>query len=337
MEAHTVETSPRLPAPRRLAAAASAHAPATTAGIVALIFVVLLAVYGLGALAQATANGLVTASYFALGAVGLTLVYGILKLVNFAHGDLLTFGAYMAFVANVALGLPLVAAIVFAFTITAALGVATELTLWRPMRARGAGLLQLLLIAIGLAFILRNGIQFFASTQPRSLRVDVVDSVSVLGVRIGQTELLSIVVGFAVLLLVGLMLRYTSLGRQMRALSDDFDLAEVTGIDTGRVVIYTWILSAGLAGLAGVLYAAALGTMTPNLGFLLLLSLFAAVILGGIGNAYGALAGGVVLGLVQEWSTLFIAARWKVAVGFVILILVLIVRPQGIFGRERTR
>ena len=337
MQAQTVETSPRLPAPRRLVAAASEHAPATAAGILALIFVVLLAVYGLGALAQATTNGLVTASYFALGAVGLTLVYGILKLVNFAHGDLLTFGAYMAFVANVALGLPLVAAILFAFAITAALGVAFELTLWRPMRARGAGLLQLLLIAIGLAFILRNGIQFFAGTQPRSLRVDVVDSVSVLGVRIGQTELLSIVVGFAVLVLVGLMLRYTSLGRQMRALSDDFDLAEVTGIDTGRVVVYTWILAAGLAGLAGVLYAAALGTMTPNLGFLLLLSLFAAVILGGIGNAYGALAGGVVLGLVQEWSTLFVAARWKVAVGFVVLILVLIVRPQGIFGRERTR
>jgi neutral amino acid transport system permease protein len=111
----------------------------------------------------------------------------------------------------------------------------------------------------------------------------------------------------------------------------------VTGINTDRVVIATWIFAAGLAGLAGVLYTAAIGTMTPNLGFFLLLSLFAAVILGGIGSAYGALAGGLLLGLAQEWSTLVIDPRWKVAVGFGILILVLIVRPQGLFGRrERT-
>jgi neutral amino acid transport system permease protein len=102
-------------------------------------------------------------------------------------------------------------------------------------------------------------------------------------------------------------------------------------------VIATWIFAAGLARLAGVLYTAAIGTMTPNLGFFLLLSLFAAVILGGIGNAYGALAGGLLLGVAQEWSTLVIDARWKIAVGFAILILVLIVRPQGLFGRaERT-
>jgi branched-chain amino acid transport system permease protein len=336
MEARTLAEPPPRTALRRAAAAARANPPAVAGGVVGLAFCVLLAVYGLDALGQRTVNGLVSASYFALGAVGLTLVYGILRLVNFAHGDLLTFGAYMAFVANVSAGAPLVVAVLFAVVATAALGVAAELIVWRPMRARGARLLQLLLIAIGLAFVLRNGIQLFAGTEPRSLRVDVTDSVAFLGLRIGETELISLVVGFAVLLLVGLMLRYTSLGRQMRALADDFELAEVTGIDTGRVVIFTWTFAAGLAGLAGVLYTAALGTMTPNLGFLLLLSLFAAVILGGIGNAYGALAGGVVLGLAQEWSTLFLEARWKVAVGFVILILVLIVRPQGIFGRERT-
>jgi neutral amino acid transport system permease protein len=336
MEARTLAEPPPRTALRRAAAAARANPPAVAGGVVGLAFCVLLAVYGLDALGQRTVNGLVSASYFALGAVGLTLVYGTLRLVNFAHGDLLTFGAYMAFVANVSAGAPLVVAVLFAVVATAALGVAAELIVWRPMRARGARLLQLLLIAIGLAFVLRNGIQLFAGTEPRSLRVDVTDSVAFLGLRIGETELISLVVGFAVLLLVGLMLRYTSLGRQMRALADDFELAEVTGIDTGRVVIFTWTFAAGLAGLAGVLYTAALGTMTPNLGFLLLLSLFAAVILGGIGNAYGALAGGVVLGLAQEWSTLFLEARWKVAVGFVILILVLIVRPQGIFGRERT-
>jgi len=206
--------------------------------------------------------------------------------------------------------------------------------MWRPMRAKGAGLLQLLLMALGLAFVLRYGIQFVAGSQPRALAVDVTSSVGFLGLRVGTTQLIVMVVGFAVLVGVGLMLRFTSLGRQMRALADNFDLAEVSGIDTDRVVLAIWVFAAGLAGLAGVLYTAAIGNMTPNLGFFLLLSLFAAVILGGIGNAYGALAGGVLLGLAQEWSTLLIDFRWKLAVGFLVLILVLVVRPQGLFGRR---
>ncbi|HST42882.1 MAG TPA: branched-chain amino acid ABC transporter permease [Conexibacter sp.] len=310
---------------------------ATALGLTAAIGVVLIAAYGLHDVAQRGVNGLVSGSYFALGAVGLTLVYGTLRLVNFAHGDLLTFGAYMAFLANVTWGLPIVAAVLFAVVVTAALGVLSERVMWRPMRARGAGLLQLMLMTLGLAFVIRYGIQMIWGTLPRRLDVDVTASVSFLGLRIGRTELIVVVVGFVTLLAVGLMLRVTSLGRQMRALADDMALAEVTGIDTDRVIVATWIFAAGLAGLAGVLYTAAIGTMTPNLGFFLLLSLFAAVILGGIGNAYGALAGGLLLGLAQEWSTLVIDARWKVAVGFAILILVLIVRPQGLFGRaERT-
>jgi neutral amino acid transport system permease protein len=132
------------------------------------------------------------------------------------------------------------------------------------------------------------------------------------------------------------MLRFTSLGRQIRALSDNVELAETTGIDTARMIRVTWILAGGLAGLAGVLYAGALGNMDPNLGFGIVLSLFAAVVVGGIGNAYGALAGGILIGVMQEWSTLVISPRLKVAVGFAVLIVVLIVRPQGIFGRARS-
>jgi neutral amino acid transport system permease protein len=202
------------------------------------------------------------------------------------------------------------------------------------MRARGAGLLQLMLMTLGLAFVIRYGIQLAWGTQPRRLDVDVTASVSVLGLRIGRTELIVVLVGMATLVAVSAMLRATSLGRQMRALADSMALAEVTGIDSDRVVVATWLFAAGLAGLAGVLYTAAIGSMTPNLGFFLLLSLFSAVILGGIGNAYGALAGGLLLGIAQEWSTLVIDPRWKVAVGFAILVIVLIVRPQGLFGRK---
>jgi neutral amino acid transport system permease protein len=321
---------------RRMLGWSRAYPARAAAALLAAVMLALAIAYGVEDLAQRTINGIVSGSYIALGAVGLTLVYGTLKLVNFAHGDMLTFGAYVAFLFNVTIGLPIVVAAACAIALTAALGVASDRVMWRPMRAKQAGLLQLLLMAIGLAFVIRNGIQLVAGTAPRRLDVDVTTSIELLGLRIGRTELIAVVVGLAALAAVVLMLRHTLLGKQMRALSDNFDLAEVTGIDTDRIVFATWVFAAGLAGLAGVLLVASIGSMTINIGFFVLLSLFAAVILGGIGNAYGALVGGLVIGLAQEWSTLVLDARWKVAVGFAILIAVLIVRPQGIFGRERT-
>jgi neutral amino acid transport system permease protein len=247
---------------------------------------------------------------------------------------MLTFGAYMALLATVTLGLPLGLAVPFAVALTAALALTSDVVMWRPMRRRRAGMLQLILMAIGFAFLLRNAIVFVAGTRQRELGVNVTDSVTVIGLRIGVTELIVLAVGVVVLAATGAMLRWTPLGKQMRALADDPELAETAGIDTQRIVIATWLLGGALAGLAGVLYAASVGVFTPNLGFLVLISLFAAVILGGVGNAYGALAGGLLLGLVQEWSSLWIEDRWKVTVGFVVLILVLILRPQGIFGRS---
>ena len=305
-------------------------------GVLVLIAVILIIGEGLQPFAQRSVNGIVSGSYFALGAIGLTLVYGILKLVNFAQGDMLTFGAYIAFLFDATLDMPLAVALVAGVLATAALGLAQELAMWRPMRAKKAGMLQLLLMALGLAFVLRYVIQFIWGTDPRSLDADVTSSISFLGLSIGETELIVVIISFVVLTAVATMLRVTSLGRQMRALADNFDLAETTGIDTGQVVLKTWLLAGGLAGLAGVLVVAATGSLSPNTGFYLLLPLFAAVVLGGIGNAYGALAGGLVIGLTQEWSTLIIESQWKVAVSFLVLIIVLIVRPQGIFGKERT-
>jgi neutral amino acid transport system permease protein len=318
----------------RLRDALSRRPALTALVILAVIVLVMVIAKGLHDVAQTGLNGLSLGAIYALGAVGLTLVYGILKLVNFAHGDFLTFGAYMAYLVNVTWGLPLVAGIAMAMAATAVLGIATELILWRPMRARRAGMLQLLLISIGLAFIIRAFVQFVWGTEIRTLDVDVTDTVSFLGLTIGRTELIVIAVGVVVLLAVGLMLRLTLLGKQMRALSDDVELAETAGINTSRVILYTWIFAGALAGLAGVL-AGATTNLRPEMGFELLLPIFAAVVLGGIGDAFGALVGGLILGLVIEWSTLFFDARWKVTIGFVALIIVLIVRPQGIFGRAR--
>jgi branched-chain amino acid transport system permease protein len=335
MEAQSLTLGAEESAWRRLKDAANRRPAITALAVLAVIVLVLIASKGLHDVAQRGLNGLSTGSIYALGAVGLTLVYGILKLVNFAHGDFLTFGAYMAYLVNVTWGLPLVVAIFYAMAMTALLGIFLEKVMWGPMRARGAGMLQLLLMSIGLALVIRYVIQFIWSTELRQLDVNLTDTVQFLGLTIGRTNLIVIIIGFAVLLGTGLMLRYTLLGKRMRALSDNLDLAETSGINTSRVVLWTWVFAAGFAGLAGVL-AGAITQLQPELGFELLLPIFAAVVMGGIGNAYGALAAGVLLGLVIEWSTLFIDARWKTAIGFLVLILVLIIRPQGIFGRART-
>jgi neutral amino acid transport system permease protein len=340
VEAGSVPTAVAVPWVERLrgtpvARALSRRPQWAAAGVIALFVLILIAAYGIHDVAQTGLNGLSLGSVYALGAVGLTLVYGILKLVNFAHGDFLTFGAFMAFLVNVTWGVPLVFAIFFAMALTAVLGVLFERVMWGPMRARGAGLLQLLLMSIGLAFVIRYGIQYVWGTEIRSLDVNDIATVEFLGLRIGRTELIVIIVGFVVLIATGLMLKYSLLGKQMRALADNLELAETAGIDTSRVVLFTWVFAGALAGLAGVL-AGAVTDVRPTLGFGLLLPIFAAVILGGIGDAFGALAGGIVLGLMIEWSTLLIDFRWKTAVGFAVLIIVLVVRPQGIFGRART-
>ncbi len=335
MEAQSLTLGAEESAWRRLKDAADRRPAVAALAVLSAAVLVMIAAKGLHAVAQSSLNGLSTGAIYALGAVGLTLVYGILKLVNFAQGDFLTFGAYMAYLVNVTWGMPLAVGILFAMATTALLGVAFELVLWRPMRARRAGLLQLLLTSIGLALVIRSAIQWFWSTDVRLLDVNTTATVSLLGLRIGRMQLIVIAIGFVVIIAIGLMLRQTLLGKRMRALADDLDLAETAGVNTRRVIIYTWVFAGSLAGLAGVLDAS-VTALSPNFGFDLLLPIFAAVILGGIGDAYGALAGGMLLGLVTEWSTLFIDAKWKIGVGFVALIVALIVRPQGIFGRART-
>jgi neutral amino acid transport system permease protein len=335
MEAGALSPSRELSPVERLREAANRRPALAALVILGVIVVVLVAAQGLHDVAQTGLNGLSLGAIYALGAVGLTLVYGILRLVNFAHGDFLTFGAYMAYLVNVTWGMPLVLGIFFAMVTTALLGVFLERVMWGPMRARGGGVLQLLLMSIGLALVIRYVVQYIWGTDIRSLDVNVTATVEFLGVRLGRTSLIVIVVGIVVLLSIGLMLRYALLGKRMRALSDNLDLAETAGIDTSRVILYTWIFAGGLAGLAGVM-AGAVTDVRPEMGFALLLPIFAAVILGGIGDAFGALAAGLVLGVVIEWSTLVIDARWKVFVGFVVLILALIIRPQGIFGSAKT-
>jgi branched-subunit amino acid ABC-type transport system permease component len=289
---------------------------------------------------QLAANGLVTGSVLAIAALGISLIYGILRLVNFAYGDIMTFGAFIAVLCNVTIGLEMILAAAVAMGATAVLCVALEGVLWRPLRARRAGFMSLFLASIGLALVLRQAIFLVAGPQTRSYDVDPF-KVYVLGsVRLSESQVVAVVVAVATIVLVGLMLGATSLGRMMRAVADDQALAAVAGIDTSRVVVLTWIVSGLLAGLAGVLLALVQSSFDPNFGFSLLLPVFAAVVLGGIGSAYGALAGGLVLGLVTELSTWSgfhggVDPVYKPVVAFAVLIGVLLVRPQGLLGRAR--
>jgi neutral amino acid transport system permease protein len=290
---------------------------------------------------QLLANGLVTGSVIALAAAGVSILYGILRLVNFAYGDYMTFGAFVAIYFNVTQELPIITAAVLSMIATAFLSVALEFVLWRPLRTRRAGFMSLFLVSIGLALVLRHLIYLVAGPQPRTYTVDPYKVYVIGSARLSGAQGIAIVVACIGIVALGLLMARTGVGRMMRALADDLALAAVSGIRTSRVILAAWIVSGLLAALAGVLAGLVQTSFTPQLGFTLLLPIFAAVVLGGIGSIYGALVGGLVLGLVMELSTWpelggGVNPTYKPVVAFAVLILGLLLRPQGLFGRART-
>jgi branched-subunit amino acid ABC-type transport system permease component len=289
-------------------------------------------------LAQLTLNGLITGSILALTAVGTTLVFGIQRIANFAQGEYLTFGAYVGLLLNVAFGANLMIAALGAMLAAAVLAAAIHFLVLRPLRGRG--LVAMSLITVGLGLMLRDIVFLTAGSQMREFNIDQA-AVYVLGpLRIAPGQLVAIIIAIVVTPLVGLLLARTLIGKSMRALADNRDLAAISGIDVERIAVIVWILSGGLAGLGGIMFAVVQGIFDPNLGFEALFLIFTAVVLGGIGSAYGALVAGMVLGLVMELSTWSgfaggLGARYKPVLAFVALILLLLYRPQGLFGRAR--
>jgi len=289
---------------------------------------------------QLLANGLVTGSVIAIAAVGVSIVYGILRLVNFAYGDLMAFGALITYGVNGPLHQSMILAGLAGMAATAVLALLLDFALWRPLRARRAGFMSLFLASIGLALVLRQSLLLFGSAQPRTYRVDPY-RVFVLGsVRLSEAQVIAIATAAVTIVAVALFLAYTTTGRVLRAMADDRVLAAVAGIDVGRAIRITWVISGLLAGLAGVLAALVEYSFDPNFGFQLLLPVFAAVVLGGIGSAYGALAGGLVLGVAQELSTWSgfaggVDPVYKPVVAFALLTIALLLRPQGFFGHAR--
>lgn len=346
-------------------------------------------------LPQLLVNGLVIGSILALAGIGLSLVYGILNLANFAHGDFVTLGAFLAYLFAVLLSgqvagwglavgagllivpfvdmlwlhrlqkgerillvglggalavvgavlalagrggagttdLVLAQAALLSVVFAAVVFLGFERVVWRPLRRKRATILSLVIVSIGVSLVVRNLLQIAFGTGNRSFDRPTAISPSVLGVQISEAQQFTLVAAVLMILGTHLFLSRTRTGKAMRAMADNLELARVSGVDVDREVVHVWVLAAILTAPAGVLLAlVANNVMNINMGIALVLPLFAAVILGGIGSPYGAMVGGFTLGVAMKTASLWIGTRYEVAAALIVLIVVLLIRPQGLFG-----
>ena len=271
-----------------------------------------------------------------LAAVGVSLVFGTTGLSNFSHGEMVTFGAVIALVFGVWLQFPLWIAIPIAVALSAALGWGLDAGLWRPLRKKGLGIVQLMIVSIGLSLTMRYVIQFFIGGATEQLPGFDSPKIPLFGaVALSTTDLFSMALSVLVVVGFAYWLMRTKTGKATRAISDNPDLAAASGIDVDRVIRIVWIMAASLAGLAGVLWAYFRPGIKWDMGTQILLLIFAAVTLGGLGTAFGALLGALVVGVLVETSGLFIPADLKYVGALVVLIGVLLFRPQGLLGKKQ--
>ncbi len=283
-------------------------------------------------------SGIQLGAVIAMTSLGLSLIFGVTGLINFAHGEMVTFGAVAAFFLNRPGGLldvHIIPATVLAVLLGAGLGWAMERGLFGPLRRRQTGLVALLVISIGLSIVIRytilavygglsNPYRNYAAQQPLQLGP----------ITTTPKDLVVTALSLLVLTAVGLLLTRTKLGTAIRAVADNRDLAESSGIDVQRIILAVWIAGGGLAAFGGVMQGLT-QSITWDMGFKLLLLMFAGVILGGLGTAFGAMIGGLVVGVAVQVSTLWFSVELKQVFAFGLLILVLLVRPQGILGRRQ--
>lgn len=283
---------------------------------------------------QLTVEGLRFGLILALASIGLSLIFGTTGLTNFAHGELVTLGGLVAFYFNVTLGVQLILATVITVIVCAALGWLQDKVLWERLRRRGTGLIAMMIVSIGLSIFLRYLFLYLFGGETRSYAdYSTQTSLSLGPISLAPRDLWSMAIAIAMLLLVAYFLLRTRLGKATRAVADNPSLAAASGIDVERVIRLVWITGAALAALAGVLLGLA-QQINFQMGFQVLLLIFAAVTLGGLGTAFGALVGSLVVGLFIQLSTLFIAPELKSVGALAILIVILLVRPQGILGRR---
>lgn len=277
--------------------------------------------------------GLTFGLILGLAAVGLSLVYGTTGLNNFAHGETVTIGAVAAFFFAAA-GLPMWLAAILAVVLGGAYGYLNDAVLWKPLRTRRAGLVPMMIVSIGFALTMRYIIQFFFGGSTRQLPGAQSSVINFGPFSVTSNNLVSMGVALVIIVAVSLVLMRSRLGKATRAVADNQALAAASGIDVDRVIRLVWILGAALAALAGILYAYYRPGVTFNMGQQILLLIFAAVTLGGLGTIFGALIGSLFVGLLTEVSTIWLAADLKYVGALFMMIVVLIFRPQGLLGRK---
>ncbi|MGT2941333.1 branched-chain amino acid ABC transporter permease [Streptococcus cristatus] len=282
---------------------------------------------------QQLANGLILGSVYALLALGYTMVYGIIKLINFAHGDIYMIGAFMGYYLINTLHLNFLVALILSMVGTAILGVVIEFLAYRPLR--NSTRIAALITAIGVSFLLEYGMVFFVGANTRSFP-QVIKTVRYTLGPISISNIQLMILGISILLMVGLqfIVQKTKMGKAMRAVSVDSDAAQLMGINVNRTISFTFALGSALAGAAGVLIALYYNSLEPLMGMTPGIKSFVAAVLGGIGIIPGAALGGFVIGLLETFATAVGLSDFRDAIVYAILIIILLVRPAGILGKN---
>ena len=295
--------------------------------------------------------GIVLGSIISLGAIGITLIYGILRFGNFAHGDLMTAGAYIAFFlvsgplvwfgvsdstfGPLSFGWRMLVAFPIAVLAVGGIAILLDRVLYQNLRRKGAGRVTLSMAALGASFIIRMGVLIIWGADYKFYRPGLIRPAIELpgGIKIRPDQIFILILVAVLVIALHLFLKKSRMGKAMRATSDNMELARLSGIEIQKVIYLTWGIGGALSAAAGILYGIDV-QLHPGMGWNFLIPLFAAAILGGLGNVYGALVGGIIIGLVQQVSTAFLTPTYKPAVAFIIMIVLLLIRPQGIFGRS---
>ena len=281
---------------------------------------------------QQLINGISLGSIYALIALGYTMIYGIIKLINFAHGDIYMVGAYLGFYA-VTLGIPVVPAILISMAVTSLLGIAVERFAYRPLRH--APRISVLITAIGVSFLLEYVMMALVSPTPRTFPATISDvSWTFEGLVISGQQLLIMGVTFVLMVILTYIVRATKIGKAMRAASYDTEAAQLMGINADRIISITFAIGSALAAVAGVLIGIYYNSIDPLMGLMPGIKAFVAAVFGGIGILPGAVVGGIVLGIVEAFISGFGFSMFRDAAAFAILILVLLLKPAGIFGKN---
>ena len=282
---------------------------------------------------QTLISGLSLGSIYALIALGYTMVYGIAKMLNFAHGDIIMVGAYAGIVAVFSLGMPPAIAIVISIVVCSLLGMLIERLAYKPLRQ--AAPLAVLITAIGVSYLLQNvALLIFGSEQKAFPTLFQIPTIYIGEVMIDGITLITLAVTAAIMIGLTLFINKTKMGKAMRAVSEDKEAASLMGISTNRTITITFAIGSALAAVASIFYGATYIYIKPTTGAMPGIKAFTAAVFGGIGSIPGAMLGGIVLGLIEQFSKAYISTLWADAIVFAVLVLVLVVKPTGLLGKK---